>query len=381
MSPAHAAAADDGEAGVTLWLVRAGKAGEKEHVAIRNKAAIIGWEALPDLSCCLDREDLLTLLREAYPAERRKTLTSWQHQIWPIRDTMQVGDLVALPLKSRPMIAFGNVSGTYRHRTDLPGGAQHTRPVEWLAQVPRSEFDPDMLFSFGAFMTVCRIARNDAEPRIRAILKQDQWPAADAIGVPPGPAALPAEPPPASRPILANLRPALDSPVPLSLDALEARSNSAIRDRIAQRFKGHNLAVLVGALLEIKGMRVRISPPGVDGGVDVLAGSGPLGLDPPRVVVQVKSGDTKVDVHVLRELSGVMGRFEADQGLLVGWGGFSHAVRTEAASDYFRVRLWSADDLIRAIEDDYDRLPPDIRTEIPLKRIWTLSPDPRERAA
>ena len=249
---------------MTLWLVRAGRAGEKEHVALQNKAAVIGWEELPDLSTCADREDLLTLLRLAYPTERRKTLASWQNQIWPIRDTMQVGDLVALPLKSRPSIAFGTVAGGYSYRSDLPGGAQHTRPVDWHAQVPRSEFDSDMLFSFGAFMTVCRIARNDAEPRIRALLDQEKWPAADAMR-------------PTPPPTMSNLRPALDPPVPLSIATLEERSASLIRDRIAQRFKGHSLAGLIGTLLELKGLCVRVSPPGIDGGVDILAGGGPLG--------------------------------------------------------------------------------------------------------
>ena len=224
-----------------------------------------------------------------------------------------------------------------------------------------------MLFSLGAFTPVCRIARNDAEPRIRALLDQEKWPPADALRPPP--------------PTMSNLRAAVSPPMPLTVAALEERTAGLIRDRIAQRFKGHSLAELSGVLLELKGLCVRVSPPGIDGGVDILAGSGPLGLGPPRVAVQVKSGDAKVDVRVLREFSGVMERFQADQGLLVGWGGFNAAARAEAASDYFRIRLWSADDVVRAIEDDYDRLPPAIRAEVPLKRIWTLLPDTRASAA
>ena len=180
---------------------------------------------------------------------------------------------------------------------------------------------------------------------------------------------------------MSNLRAAAEPPMPLTVASLEERSAGLIRDRIAQRFKGHSLAELVAAILELKGLCVRVSPPGIDGGVDILAGGGPLGLDSPRLVVQVKSGDAKVDVRVLREFSGVIERFGADQGLLVGWGGFNAAARAEAASDYFRMRLWSAEDVVRAVEDEYDRLPPAIRTEIPLKRIWTLLPPARASAA
>jgi restriction system protein len=350
-----------------MWLVRAGKAGEKEMCALRNNVAIIGWEELPDLTPYRDRDSLLTLLQDVYPSERRKTHVSWQNQIWPIRDTMQIGDLVALPLKSRAAIAFGTVAGDYAYRTDLLEGPQHTRPVKWIAQVPRSEFDPDMLFSFGAFMTVCRIARNDAEQRIRTILQQDTWPAA-------------ADMRPTAR-TGSNLRGSSGSPVPLTIVDLMEQSNSLIRERIAQRFKGHRLAELVAALLEVQGYHARLSPPGVDGGVDILAGRGPLGLDPPRLVVQVKSQESKLDVRVLRELSGVMNRFQAEQGLLVGWGGFNQAVRAEAVGDYFRMRLWDADDLVRAVETEYGRLPLSIRAEIPLKQVWALAPEAVSEAA
>ena len=85
------------------------------------------------------------------------------------------------------------------------------------------------------------------------------------------------------------------------------------------------------------------------GGWTSWPGVGRWGLEAPRLVVQVKSQDAKVDVRVLRELSGVMGRMQADQGLLVGWGGFNHAVRAEAASDYFRLRLWDAEDVVRCV--------------------------------
>lgn len=347
---------------MTMWLVRAGKSGEKELCALQHNVAVIGWEELPDLTPYGRRGELLGLLQDTYPTERRRTHSSWQNQIWPIRDTMQVGDLVALPLKTRSTIAFGTVAGAYAYRTDLLGIPQHTRPVEWLAQVPRTEFDPDMLFSFGAFMTVCRITRNDAEHRIRAILQQETWPAAAEMRTAPRPAS--------------NLRPPSSSPVPLTVSDLMEQSNTLIRARIAQRFKGHRLAELVAALLETQGFHARLSPPGGDGGVDVLAGRGPMGLDPPRLVVQVKSQDSKLDVRVLRELSGAMTRLHADQGLLVGWGGFNQAVRAEAFGDYFRIRLWDADDVVRAVETEYDRLPPSIRADIPLKQIWALAPEP-----
>jgi restriction system protein len=97
-----------------------------------------------------------------------------------------------------------------------------------------------------------------------------------------------------------------------------------------------------------------------------------MGFDPPRLCVQVKSSDQPLDVHVLRELQGVMKRFGAQQGLLVSWGGFTRSVLNEARQQFFELRLWDAGNVIDELLQHYDQLPADLQAELPLKRIWTL---------
>jgi restriction system protein len=53
---------------------------------------------------------------------------------------------------------------------------------------------------------------------------------------------------------------------------------------------------------------------GKDGGVDILAGSGPLCFIDPRICTQVKSSSSPLDVRILSELQGVMQRVNAKQG-------------------------------------------------------------------
>ena len=77
---------------------------------------------------------------------------------------------------------------------------------------------------------------------------------------------------------------------------------------------------------------------------------------------------------MLRELHGVMKGFGANQGLLVSWGGYTSAVIGEARRLFFDIRLWDADDLVDALMENYERLPEDMRTQLPLKRIWMLVP-------
>jgi restriction system protein len=152
-------------------------------------------------------------------------------------------------------------------------------------------------------------------------------------------------------------------------------SRDQIRRRLSSRFHGHELARLIGALLEADGLFVHVSPAGPDGGVDILAGEGGMGFDGMSLAVQVKSGAIVVDAPTLRELQGVMANFGARHGLMVSWGGFTKNARAEARRLFFQLRLWDADDVISKLEEVYERLPQEFQAELPLRRIWTLVPE------
>ena len=156
------------------------------------------------------------------------------------------------------------------------------------------------------------------------------------------------------------------------LPDLSQLAHDQIVAHIQARFSGHALAALVNAVLRTDGWVTKPSPPGADGGVDILAGRGSLGLDEPRLCVQVKSQNNPADVTVYRTLQGAMQTFNAQQGLLVCWGGFNKVVLTEARTGHFSVRLWDSGDLVEAIYRTYDRLPAEIQAELPLKRGWML---------
>lgn len=50
----------------------------------------------------------------------------------------------------------------------------------------------------------------------------------------------------------------------------------------------------------------------------------------------------------------------------------------QPTSQFFRVRLWDADAVIEELLGQYDRLPAEIRAELPLKRIWTVASQDEE---
>lgn len=336
---------------MAVWLARAGRRGERENLAFDQNVSVIGWVELPDLSPCKTREDIHKLLEETYPEERTETLRSWLSQLNIFRFSIQPGDIIALPLKSRSAVAFGEVTGSYTYIADNPADARHARPVHWLKEIPRSGIDQDILYSLGSAMTVAGIKRNNSEARIRALLK------GTAVKV--------------EQKETSEETSDLEETIP----DLESLASDQIVEYISKKFRGHQLARLVGAILEAQGYRIQVSPPGADGGVDIVAGKGPLGFDAPRIVVQVKSSDSPADVKPIRELQGVMDHVRADHGLFVSWGGYTSPVIRETSSQFFKIRLWDASDLVSMIQNHYSELPEEIQAELPLKRVWMLVGD------
>lgn len=339
---------------MALWMVRAGRNGERESFALDEGLAVVGWEELSDLTNVESREDLRALCNEVYANENVNRINNWVGQLWAFRGRIEVGDLVALPLKTQPAVAIGKATGPYHYRAQASDSVRHVRAVEWEKVVPRSNLGQDLLYSLGAFMTVCRIQRNDAEVRVEAILEGK-----------PDPGFKLAVPQDEDEGVTDDTAP----------PDLEEYGRDQIRSYIGQKFKGHDLARLVDILLRVQGYQTEMSLPGADGGVDVIAGRGPLGFDAPRICVQVKSSEDPADVKVVRELRGVLKDFGADQGLFVSWGGYKQSVPSEARKRFFEVRLWDAGDLVDSLLENYDRLPDAIRAELPLKRIWTLVPE------
>lgn len=341
---------------MALWLVRCGRHGEGESVALEEGIVGIGWADAGDLTAARTPDDIRAVLATTHPDAKRSTVSNWVGQLHAFRSRIQIGDLVALPLKSSPAVAFGRVTGDYRYVPDSVASVRQQRSVHWIREdVPRDAIDQDLLYSLGAFLTVCRIQRNDAEVRIRALL--DGRPIA--------------APPAVSDESSAETADETGT-APVDLGEL---GRDQIRKRLAERFHGHDFARLVGQILQAEDFVCDVSPAGPDGGVDILAGEGGMGFDGANLAVQVKSGAVVVDAPTLRELQGVMRNFGAANGLMVSWGGFTKGARAEARRLFFQIRLWDSDAVIDKVQEVYDRLPADTQAQLPLRRVWSLVPD------
>lgn len=336
-----------------VWLVRAGRAGDREDLALECGLATIGWAELGDLRRFSNKTALQAALAACHPDANAGRLRSWTGQVWAFYQSVKIGDIVAMPLKKRAAIALGYLKGSYKYLAEYVSiDACHARDVDWVKpDLPRGAFDQDLLHSLGAFMTVGRISRNDAAARIHALMEETATRSASTE----------------THDSLSLESAEADAP---ELFDVERLARDAIAKTVGKNFRGHDLERLIEAILSADGYRVDRTRAGPDGGVDILAGRGELGFDQPRVCVQVKSSDYPEDVKAIRELQGALKNFGAEHGLFVSWSGFKSSVYTEGRRSFFQVRLWDADDVIDAVLRVYDRLSDEIRGELPLKRVW-----------
>ena len=336
---------------MAIWLVRAGANGEFEQSFFNDNRVYITWDNLSkSLQSFSKRDELINYLSSIYPEVGNKALINYASQLWPFAHDMKKDDWVVTPSKFSPTIHIGKITGDYVNDPSQPNPYYHWRDVDWFAKdIPRAAFDQDILYSFGAFMTICRITRNNAEARIKK-LAENGW---------------------KSMNVDTTLKEAIEDDeveYDIEINAIDELSRYIIR-----KYKGHGMARVVNSILKASGYMTYLSPAGPDGGMDILASKGQLGFEQPKICVQVKSSDDPVDRPVLDQLIGVMQNFGADHGLLVSWSGFKSSVVKAIPNQFFRVRLWDQTDIIRELISHYDMLDDEIKAEIPLKKIWVLN--------
>jgi len=340
---------------MAVWLIRAGSHGEYEQKFVQENRVYVTWDKLAvDLSKLKDRHALFTSMTQLYPDAKPKTIHNNVSQVWPFAHEIKKGDMVVMPLKGQPGINIGEITGDYHYEPSGPTPYYHWRGVKWIAEaIPRANFGKDLLYTLGAFLTICRVQRNNAEARILA-MRANGW-----------------KPETLSDAKKTGLATVSDETAEDT--NLEELAQDQIAQLIGARFKGHGLTRLVEAILKAQGYSTYRSPEGSDGGADILAGAGPLGFGTPRLCVEVKSDSAPSDRPTVDKLLGAVTKFGAQEGLFVSWSGFKANVQKELAPSFFRVRLWTQKELLEQLFAHYEHLDEDLKAELPLKRIWTVA--------
>jgi restriction system protein len=330
----------------TVWGIHAGKTGDADTLFLKKHFVALGWEAMGDLSALApDREAFKARVQKLYPDAKPGAIRLIGGQNYRFVHEAQTGDLIAYPSKHDKKIHVGRIEGPYRYDPSLDPGYPSLRPVKWLHSQPRTEFSQGALYEIGSAMSFFQI-KTYAEEFIAVSAGEN--PEIDVKQ---------------------------DPTVALVASEVEQSTKDYLLKTLSQNFKGHRFAHLVGDLLETMGYRTSVSAAGPDKGIDIVAFRDELGLHPPIIKVQVKSGEGSVGRPEVQALSGAVG--DKGAALFVTLAEFTNQAR-DFAEAKGNIRLLDGDALLDLLMEHYEELDARYRAEIPLKRVYI--PEPTEEA-
>lgn len=325
-----------------MWMVRAGEGGFLIDKFKDKSAVAIGWK-IGDLSNVETPSSIKTKIKERFPEKSKGYVSIVSSQISKFRFDIKIGDIVISYNTDERVYLVGEISSDYIYEPNFceekPGEYGDVRKVEWKGEVNRDDLSTSTKNTLGAISTLFEI-NNEASKEILNLLKGKK--VSEAVEE--------------------------DSEESdLLKDDVISRSQEFIQDKVV-KLDWDEMQELVAGLLRGMGYKTIVSAKGPDRGRDIIASPDGLGLEEPRIVVEVKHRNGSMGSREIRSFSG--GLREGDKGLYVSTGGFSKEARYEADRSNIPLTLVDLDLLVKLILQYYDNFDSEARTLIPLTKIY-----------
>lgn len=257
-----------------------------EKLTLQDRVIAIGWPKMGDLSKLPnDRDAFKDRHREVYPEAKRGNTPVAAGMLIRFAYEVAIGDYVVYPSKSDRKINIGVIEGEYHYVPDRDE-YRHQRKVKWLKHLPRTAFSQGALYETGSVLSFFRLKTYggefvhalDNDFDVHAFSKSDVE----------------------------------DVSVGATAEEIIEATRDFVLKELSKNLKGYALEQFVANLLRAMGYRATVSPQGGDSGVDITAYKDEL---PPRILVQVKSGDGDIRETTIQSLKGAMR--EGDYGVFV----------------------------------------------------------------
>ncbi|MDY3754208.1 MAG: restriction endonuclease [Collinsella sp.] len=326
---------------MATWMIRAGRGGVYAKDWVENGYVGIGWDFGGVDIASTSHEQLRGVYEAANPDLSAQKVAFAASQASKFAHTIVAGSTVVTYDPEARVYHIGKITGECIPSPDVDG-VTYTRKVDWKRSAPRDRLSMSSRNSLGSLTTIFNISAEVAGELNAA--------AGKGIGKP---------------------EPGIETGD--SADDEEARF--ATYDDGIERIKDRALSLtwedmeqFVAGLLRTMGYHATVTPKGPDGGRDIVASPDALGLESPRIVVEVKHRKGTIGAPMVRSFLG--GLRAGDRGLYVSTGGFSTEARYEADRATVPVRLLDLDGLIRLYVETYDKADAETRSLLPLTRIW-----------
>jgi restriction system protein len=322
-----------------IWGIHGGRTGDADSLFLQKNCIAIGWAAVGNLGeIAADREAFKKSVAEAYPDKKPGAVPVNAGQLFRFVNEMKTNDIVVYPSRQDRQVHIGRVTGPYRYDPNSEPTYPNQKPVKWILAVPRTKFSQGALYEIGSAMSLF-LVKNYAE-EFRAALEGKTAPATPL---------------------------AQDETVAAVAEDIEDTTRDFVLKRLAQELKGIALEGFIVHLLECMGYHARLTRKN-EPSVDVIAHKDHLGVEPPIIKVQVKSGEGTVSD---KDVSALYGKLSSagEFGLFITLGTFSPASRTTEQGKS-NLRLIDGDELVQLIFQHYEDFDSRHKGLLPLRRVY-----------
>ena len=301
----------------------------------RNLIAI-GWKEMGDLSLITpEREAFKAKYNEIYPNSKMQATANSAGMLYRFVHEASIGDYVVFPSRINRQINIGIIESDYVYSVEEAEYVQ-TRKVKWLKHLPRTSFSQGALYEVGSAMSFFSL-KNYADEYLSALQKTGK-----------------------KIEIVSDDAEVVEK---TAEDIIESTKDYILKE-LSKNLKGYDLENFVADLLQSMGYRTIVSAHGGDSGIDITAYKNEL---PPRILVQVKSGDSDIKESTIQSLKGAMR--EGDYGLFITLANY-----TKNAQSYLKntpiIRGINGTELVELILKYYDGLSDKYKQLIPLQKVY-----------
>jgi restriction system protein len=322
-----------------IWMIRAGEGATELDAFLEDSCVAVGWDELGRIEPGVSRQQIADRVSSNWPNYKKGKVAIVAGQLYRFLNEIKVGDSAMTYDPARRVYHLGEVIGEpeYAPARDF---LHRVRKVRWQSEISRDDVSVPTRNSLGAISTLFLLPEA-AATEVRNL----------ASGV---------QAPPEEETEEASLE--------ASLDAIRNQARELIKDKI-NSLDPYELQDLVAGLLRAMGYKTRVSPPGADRGVDIMASPDGFGFEQPRIIVECKHRTrTQMGAQDIRTFLG--GRHKDDKGLYVSTGGFSKDARYEADRASIPLTLMNLDQLVDAVLEQYGNMDDDSRVLLPLTQVF-----------
>ncbi len=321
-------------------MIRAGRDSVFINDFIEHSIVAIGWHRLGNFDTHMSKDQLTILAKDTWPDFNKSKISSAVGQVFRFLNEIKIGDRVVSYDSGQRKYHIGSIQSEAVYSETVISEMPRLRDVTWQGEVDRDSLSVSTRNSLGAISTLFLLpesAAQEIEDRLAGKVAPNDIDTGEEFS---------------------------DQD---QLQSIRDQSRELIKDKI-NRLDPYELQDLVAGVLRAMGYKTRVSPPGADRGIDILASPDGFGFEQPRIVVECKHRRDAMGSQEIRSFLG--GRHKDDKGLYVSTGGFTKDARYEAERANIPVTLMDLDQLVEAVIDNYESMDVEVKTLLPLVKLY-----------